>query len=158
MAGPGNTLRPLCFLQVVLLERAAPSGNPLLPPLPSYRVMYVTSNSDTGYDAEVSGWVFGVGGTRGGGHAAPDVAGGRTIRGNDRRAQRALAEYLLAGPRDPPCLLHGVLAAPERLRPQRPQEPHPVLLRLDQRYARAHDRHFRMGDGRDSHPSALPPA
>src|SRR5260370_29321670 len=41
-------------------ERAAPSWNPLPPPLPSYRVMYVTSNSDTCYDADVSGWVFGV--------------------------------------------------------------------------------------------------
>src|SRR5437588_7966892 len=104
-----------------------------------------------------SGWVFGVGGTRGGGHATPDVASGGTNRGNDRREERALAEYLLAGPWDPPRLLHGVLTASERLRPQRAEEPPPVLLRLDQRLPRAPDRHCRMGDGGDPHRSALPP-
>src|SRR3979411_190438 len=81
------------------------------------------------------------------GHAAPDVACGGTDRGDNRREERALAQYLLAGPRYPPRLLHGVLAAAERLRPQRSEEPRPVLLRLDQQRARAHDRDRRMGDG-----------
>src|SRR5882762_5789628 len=122
MAGLRNTLRPLWFFQVASAPQRLARREGC-----SYRKMYVTSNSDTCYDADVRGWVFGVGGTRGGGHAAPDVACGRTSRGNDRWEERALAEHLLAGPRDPPRLLHGVLAAAERLRPQRSEEPHPVL-------------------------------
>src|SRR2546421_9213474 len=91
------------------------------------------------------------------GHAAPNVARGGTSRGNDRWEERTLAEHLLVGARGPSRLLHGVLAAPECLRPQRPEEPHPVLLRLDQQRSRAHDRHRRMGDGWDPHRSAVPP-
>src|SRR3982074_269778 len=149
MTGPPNTDELVRFL----------SGCPIRPARPSYRGMYVTSNSDTCYDAQVLGWVcvLGWGGTRGGGHAAPDVACGGTSRGNDRWEERTLAEHLLAGPRGPSCLLHRVLGAPEGLRPQRPEEPHPVLLRLDQQRARAHDGHRRMGDGRDPHRFALPP-
>src|SRR2546423_10721630 len=115
MADPRNT----CAAVTVSSAFAAVPSGPRSPgsPLVS-RSTYVTSNSDTCYDADVAGWVFRVGETRGGGHAASDVACGRTIRGNDRWAQRALAKYLLAGPRDPSRLLHGVLTAPERLRPQ----------------------------------------
>src|SRR5712671_3824950 len=96
--------------------------------------MYVTSNSDTCYDAdvlggsEVSGWVV----REEAGHAAPDGALRGTSGSDNRREERTLAEHLLAGAGRPARLLHGVLAAPQRLRPQRPEEPHPVLLRLDQ--------------------------